>query len=189
MYPDSKGPYNSGRRLLRHADRKRTSYSGAPLSLHDKTLIYTDASFCPNTYAAGLAWTIMGNHAPQSDESYLVAASAEHAELQAMYFALLHIVDNDEGVFQDVKHIELISDCGNAVNFLRGRDNPLDDSLRVYNDILAVANYYGWTLHAQWVRGHTQTQTLSTRINRSCDFRAKSMMRHFRRQLSAEETE
>lgn len=149
--------------------------------------IIADASFCPETKAAGYGYWVISqrgrNGGGGSFKNKLDSASA--AEMMAVVNAIYFAMKTNVALACDELLIQ--TDCMAAIDaFLKRRERLTKDetaALGVFSKIKARMNLKVSFRH---VRGHTRVQDARSITNRLCDSRAKKGMREVRNQILKE---
>jgi len=142
-----------------------------------RATVITDASFCPETKAAGWAcWIrIDGRETPIKHYGSLkVPVSAAH---EAEMLAALN------GLWLAYKYgatsALLQTDCLAVVNAISGAQNHRKIRAR-WVEKLAACGLTQFPIRARHVKGHTRIQDARSYVNRWCDAHAKQSMREQR---------
>lgn len=147
--------------------------------------IITDASFCPNTKAAGYSCWIASNGGKQAFEGPLNAPRDNNvAETMAIVNALWHGFKH--GLIKPKSDILIQSDSETAIGILKGEKIP---SNQQYRDAVAyvqgLVSRYSLTLRYKHVPGHTKGADSRTRAQNHCDVAAKRQMLRQRAEILA----
>ena len=147
--------------------------------------IITDASFCPNTKAAGYSCWIASNGGKKAFEGPLNAPRDNNvAETMAIVNALWH--GFKAGLIKAKSNILIQSDSETAIGILKGEKVA---SNQQYRDAVAyvqgLVSRYSLTLRYKHVPGHTKGADSRTRAQNHCDVAAKRQMLRQRAEILA----
>lgn len=151
--------------------------------------ILTDASWCPDTGAAGYGYWIASNRGSRpGGNSMRPAENPCHAEMMAVANGLAValkaelVCDGDDVLVQ--------SDSTDAIAGLKGERlryetfTPAMAEVREY--VVKLIADHNLNVTYRHVKGHSNRREARFRANNHCDERAKSHMRRARRQLRQE---
>jgi hypothetical protein len=149
--------------------------------------LFADASFCPDTKAAGIAiWARDAyNHRRRSKALTFAVDNAAQAEGIALGTAILFVLR--EFSYQPGDRISIQSDCLAALDLFAEtpkRKKPLpgcEAALR--SRVLQEVQRAGVTLCPKHVKGHEGTKNARSAVNTWCDEQARSRMREARQLL------
>lgn len=145
--------------------------------------IFTDASFCAKTHAAG--WAAWIKHQGKTMKfggtpvSYII--NSNHAEFVAavngIFLAIKYV--------PEVKTLHLVSDCDRVVMAIGAGRSPsvaLVEERKICDFIFELVNEHKVTIKSRHVRAHVRKGDRRNYVNNWCDAEAKRHMRHMRDQ-------
>lgn len=144
--------------------------------MQNSMTIIADASFCPETKAAGYSVWLASNTGRKGFEGTLPKPYDNNvAEAMAIVNALWHGLDS--GLLKANTNVLIQSDSATAIAILSGEGrayNPqLKHAVRYTKDL---AQRYDLLLRFKHVPGHTSGQDKRTRAQNKCDEDAKAQM-------------
>lgn len=146
--------------------------------------IMTDASYCPDTGAAGYGYWIASNRGKCGGGGPLrrLLASSTTAETLAVANAL-HIAFK-LGAAEIRDSVLVQTDCQAVIELFEGRRRPVDGTEQeAYFHIQRIINKYFITLHFKHVKGHNAREGSARSVaNHMCDKRARYFMKQMRNQ-------
>lgn len=149
------------------------------------TLI-TDASYCPNTGAAGYGYWVVcarGRHVGSGAMKNAVANN-NSAEMMAIANALYQSYNH--GLVLSGDHVLIQTDCQAAILGFEGkRKNITEEELGVAAYLVKLKSTIGITLGFRHVKGHTRGKTPRTWVNNNCDALAGKAMAQAREAIIA----
>ena len=148
--------------------------------------IITDASFCPNTKAAGYGVWIASQHGRKAFKGMLEKATDNNvAEAMAIGNALWHGCQS--GLIKRGSNILIQSDSETAIRVAKGEyagKNP--QLIKVMRYVLGVQERFGLVLRYKHVPGHTKGEDSRTRSQIQCDRDAGEQMQLMRARILKE---
>lgn len=145
--------------------------------------ILADASYCPETGAAGYGFWIVcerGKHGG-GDEMREVAPDNNVAEMQAVANAML--IAKQKGLLHALDTVLIQTDCMGAIDAFEGRRKYKSLSYREKAVVRWVNNFreeLSLQVIYRHVKGHTGKKESRFVANKMCDLRAKRFMRQMR---------
>ena len=146
--------------------------------------VITDASYCPETKAAGFGYWAVSQRMRKYGGGPLreLPRNSQEAEMLAIVNAVIKACES--GVAEAGDEILIQSDCLGALNTFEGKRTRVADWEQGIVDGLAV---FGIELNLffryRHVKGHTNGATPRLWVNNLCDKHAKEGMRERRSQL------
>lgn len=152
--------------------------------------IIADASYCPDTGAAGYGYWVVctrGRHIGSGSIKKPVANN-NAAEMMALANALhqAHAMD----LVQTGDHVLLQTDCLAAIGgFTNQRKNITQEELQVAAFLKSYVQKIGVTVSYRHVKGHTRGKTPRTWVNNTCDDLAGKAMKMARKKILLSQAE
>ena len=153
--------------------------------------VFSDASYCPDTHAAGGAyWARSDTHRAQGAFSLEGVTASHEAEVMAACNGVLQLAQ--EPSFRAeleqgrTTRLVLVVDCLAIKQALEGSPVPLSVTGRkAVTDVLALRKRLGFFLKVNHVKAHTGGKQPRQWVNRWCDTAAREKMMEGRQAHSA----
>lgn len=151
--------------------------------------ILADASWCPETGAAGYGYWIASQRGKRPGGNVMQnAQNPSHAEMMAIANSL-HVAVKARLV-QHGDDVLIQTDCTDAIAGLQGHRLKYEtfspEMGLVHQFVVNFAREHNLTLEYRHVKGHSTRPEARFKANNHCDERAKGFMRTRRRQLRQE---
>lgn len=145
--------------------------------------VNTDASFCPNTHAAGFAFWLSSSlgRVYKSGALKEVHDSGE-AEMQAVANALHTIMTHPNYKGKKFSTIWINSDCTPVLGRIQSRSEKTVSERFIAKALSSLLTCGGLFL-CRHVKAHTRTDTARSFVNHWCDVHARKAMREKRSSL------
>jgi ribonuclease HI len=148
--------------------------------------ILTDASWCPDTGAAGYGyWIASGRGKRPGGNTMRRASNPTHAEMMAIANGLTLAVK--AGLVERGDDVLVQTDSTDAIACLRGERMRYEsftlELAEVRSYVVAFALEHELRIEYRHVKGHSDRPKARYKANNHCDERAKKFMRRARREL------
>jgi ribonuclease HI len=152
-----------------------------------RATIIADASWCPNTHAAGYGYWIASDRGKQGGSGAIKdrVVNSIAAEMMALLNGLHDacrrglVGAKDEALLQ--------TDCQAAIDAFNGvRKNISSQELELVAYLAVLQKKVGFTVKFRHVKGHGAGDTARSFVNNTCDKLARSAMQRARAQLQRE---
>lgn len=149
--------------------------------------IIADASWCPDTKAAGYGYWIACQRGRRNGGGTIrrQVSTSQVAEMMAVVNGIWHGMVEGYIVRGDVLLVQ--TDCQNAINLFRAGDRGTTEEREVLAFLGKLVQANELTLNLRHVKGHTSGDTPRTYVNNVCDKVAKKHMRGMRHHLRCNE--
>lgn len=149
-----------------------------------RATIMCDASWCPETGAAGYGFWIASDRGKQPGGGQFrdIMSTAAEAEMGAVVNSLVHA--RNLNLLMPGDWVLVQTDCVEAIAVLSGRREPLTRLAENIRDALQLfLNKHKILVTFKHVKGHSRNKQARFLANNHCDTRAKGHMRDKRKEL------
>ncbi len=153
-----------------------------------RVTIIADASFCPDTNAAGYGYWIASERGKQGGGGELKGRVAGNiaAEMYAVVNAL-YIALNRLQLVQTGDEVLIQTDCMAAIDAFEGRRRQVpNQEWEAVKQMRRLCSEFGLRIVFRHVKGHTKNKEARYVTNKLCDRRAKEAMRRARARFQLE---
>ena len=141
--------------------------------------VFTDASYCPSTGAAG--WAVWMKHQGDTHRYSGIpknpVKNPSHAEMVAAVYGISLAIKN----YPDARTVHLVTDLLRTVEILRGHARAkMDYEITAYNYVYRMAKEHNVHISCKHVKAHVTQGERRNYVNNWCDQEAKKQMRKMR---------
>lgn len=151
--------------------------------------IYTDASWCPDTKAAGYAFRVHHGDFTRTGSGIIrsMPVTSNEAEVMAIANAISSML-SVVGHLPRNARVTIHSDCEAAVRWLLNPKSQMTEGVsenvaKLARQVVRRAIEHGFRIGGQHVKGHTLNENFKAKANRWCDQEAKRWMRMKRKEI------
>ena len=153
--------------------------------------IIADASYCPDTGAAGYGWWIACQRGKLGGHGVLKTKLVNNIAAEMMALVNAFLAGCQAGLIQQHDQVLMQTDCTAAINIFKEstRNKATEQELQIAAKLHEYQKRAGVATSYRHVKGHTTTQDARSHVNRQCDQQARKHMRNARAQINGEENE
>ena len=151
-----------------------------------RVTIISDASFCPNTKAAGYGGWVVCNRGNNANGGPLRGAPDNNA---AETMAICNVIWEGlkANLIQSGDHLIVQTDCSTAIKVYKEASWKSEQEGTAFKWLNDQLRKYNLTIEFRHVKGHTSNQDQRSKAQRFCDERARSAMRLERSKIRLQE--
>lgn len=151
-----------------------------------RVTIISDASFCPNTKAAGYGGWVVCNRGNNANGGPLRGAPDNNA---AETMAICNVIweGMKAKLIHPGDHLIVQTDCSTAIKVYKEASWKSEQEGVAFKWLNDQLRKYNLTIEFRHVKGHTSTQDQRSKAQRFCDERARSAMRLERSKIRLQE--